>query len=220
MRKVTVIALIGLVLLFIPGVFASSVFRLTPGLNEVSIRIQNDCGTDLEEISLIVHEADLPDGITASLDARKIDAPDKKKSGDCLTVLFEVRETVPNGMYKIPLALKDKSGNSWNFTLTADVGRILPERYALKPNYPNPFNPETHIAYDLADAREHETLLIVYNALGRQVRTLVNKKQQGGRYSVCWDGKDNDGTPVPSGLYFYKLSSGSFSRMKKMMLIK
>jgi flagellar hook assembly protein FlgD len=82
-----------------------------------------------------------------------------------------------------------------------DKDQLLPNTYELKQNYPNPFNPMTTIAYALPQAsRIH---LNVYNLLGKQVRVLVDDIQMAGYKTVIWDGRDDRGMEVSSGIYFY-----------------
>ena len=94
----------------------------------------------------------------------------------------------------------------------------LPDTYALKQNYPNPFNPSTQIEFALASAG-HLSLQI-YDILGRNVKTLIDKDIEAGQYSIIWDGTNNSGQDVPSGAYFYKLTANSFVQTKKMLLIR
>jgi hypothetical protein len=89
----------------------------------------------------------------------------------------------------------------------------IPKKYDLKQNYPNPFNPITKINYELP--KDGFVKLTVYDILGREVRTLINEVKAAGYYSV-----DFDATSLSSGVYFYKLESGTFSDIKRMMLIK
>jgi hypothetical protein len=103
-------------------------------------------------------------------------------------------------------------------TLGALNIQTTPTEFALRQNFPNPFNPETTIKYDLADAGRVE--LRIYNMVGQVVRTLVNERQSAGRYSIRWDGKDDRGLSVSSGIYFYRLTSEKFSDVKKLMLLK
>lgn len=88
----------------------------------------------------------------------------------------------------------------------------------MKQNYPNPFNPVTTIEYYLP--KSAEVKISVYNILGQKVSTLVNEYQTAGLRRVIWDGKDERGNSVASGIYFYKLSVPEFSKTKKMLLIK
>jgi len=94
----------------------------------------------------------------------------------------------------------------------------LPQVYELQQNYPNPFNPSTVIYYTLPTATDVN--LVVYNTLGQKVKTLVSTAQTAGEHSVEWDGTDDNGNAVSSGVYFYKLTSPDYSATRKMMLIK
>ena len=99
------------------------------------------------------------------------------------------------------------------FTGIHQKGNEVPKNYSLSQNYPNPFNPSTIINYQLPKSGEVE--LIIYDALGRKMKTLVNEKQNAGSYQVEFDGSN-----FPSGVYFYKLQSGDYIQTKKMALIK
>lgn len=85
-------------------------------------------------------------------------------------------------------------------------------------NYPNPFNPNTTISYSLNS--ETQVKLEIYNVKGQKVKTLVNEKQERGEHSQSWDGIDNSGNPVSSGVYLYKLKTDYDETVKRMMLIK
>jgi len=94
-----------------------------------------------------------------------------------------------------------------------------PEVYALRNNYPNPFNPETTIKYQLPEAGD--VTLEVYNMLGQVVRTLVNQHQTAGRYAVQWDANNDNGQALSSGIYFYRVQvGGEFNDVRKMLLLK
>ena len=95
-----------------------------------------------------------------------------------------------------------------------------PEVYALENNYPNPFNPETTIRYQLPEAGE--VTLEVYNMLGQVVRTLVEREfQSAGRYLYKWDAADDNGRSLSSGVYFYRITAGrEFQSHKRMLLLK
>jgi hypothetical protein len=94
----------------------------------------------------------------------------------------------------------------------------VPGEFALHQNYPNPFNPETQIAFDLPQAGRVE--LTVYNVLGRRIVTLAGGTFEAGSHSVSWDGRDESGTSVSSGVYFYRLETPSGSVSRKMVLLK
>jgi len=100
-----------------------------------------------------------------------------------------------------------------------DINRgVIPNRYALFQNYPNPFNANTQITFSLSKAGH--TTLDVFNLLGQKVSTLVDEYLTAGTKIVGWDGRDDGGTPVPSGIYFYQLQSADFVERKKMVFLK
>jgi PKD repeat protein len=94
----------------------------------------------------------------------------------------------------------------------------IPEKIKLHQNYPNPFNPSTTIRYELPE-RSNVTIKI-YNLLGKEIVELVNEFQQAGFKIINWDGKDETGYPVNSGMYLYTIKSNNFSQTKKMLVIK
>ena len=103
------------------------------------------------------------------------------------------------------------------------LASLLPEKTALLPNYPNPFNPETWIPYDLAKAAD--VTLHIYAAEGTLIRTLALGHQVAGIYqsrsrAVYWDGKNEVGESVASGVYFYTLTTGDFTATRKMLIQK
>jgi hypothetical protein len=103
-------------------------------------------------------------------------------------------------------------------TLVTEDEEILPSRFELLQSYPNPFNNQTMIKYSLF--KRTEVSLVIYNVLGQKVRTLVNNERQSGDVSVTWDGKDESGKDLSSGIYFYQLRAGQFTQTKRMVLLK
>ena len=91
-------------------------------------------------------------------------------------------------------------------------------RDALIQNYPNPFNPTTTIVFSLAE--NNHVALAVYDVHGAVVRRLINEQRIAGNYRVVWDGRNDAGTSVSSGVYFYRLTAGRFHSTKKMVLLK
>jgi hypothetical protein len=90
----------------------------------------------------------------------------------------------------------------------------IPKSYALYQNYPNPFNPSTTIEFDIPE-RTNVKLVIIYDILGREVETLIDKELEPGKYKINFTA-----TNLPSGVYFYRLQAGNFIEQKKMILIK
>ncbi len=99
-----------------------------------------------------------------------------------------------------------------------DAVTLLPSTFNLYQNFPNPFNPETEIRYNLPKGTNIQ--LTVYNLLGQRIRTLVNEYQNAGHKSIHWDGKDEKGIEVASGIYFYLLKGGEYKQSKKMILLR
>lgn len=99
-----------------------------------------------------------------------------------------------------------------------DVISQIPEVYSLSQNYPNPFNPETAITYDLP--KSCYVQLTVYNVLGQKVKTIINQHQDAGCKMVYWNGKDDKGNKVASGVYFYRIETPKYSETRKMILMR
>jgi len=93
-----------------------------------------------------------------------------------------------------------------------------PETFTIAQNYPNPFNPATVI--DFSVPKKANVSIVVYDILGRAIRTLVDRPMQQGVHSVVWDGKDDAGNPVAAGVYVYRLATSGVVETKKMILIK
>ena len=88
----------------------------------------------------------------------------------------------------------------------------------LHGNAPNPFNPETAIRFDLAQAGQ--VRLEVFDALGQKIKTLVAESLSAGSHQVRWHSVNESGQPVSSGVYFYRLHAGDYTQMRRMLLIK
>jgi len=97
------------------------------------------------------------------------------------------------------------------------TGRTI-NKYFLKANYPNPFNPSTVIEYGIASTQN--VTLEIYNILGQRIKTLVSQQQKPGIYRVIWDGTDQFNRKVAAGIYLYHLSAGEFVETRKMILVK
>ncbi len=103
-------------------------------------------------------------------------------------------------------------------TAQQDLVAEIPETFGLEQNYPNPFNPVTTVDYQLP--KSSEVVLRIYSISGQVIKLLVDEKQQAGRYAIQWDGKDDRGLPVASGVYVYCLSAGDFVQVRKMILVR
>ncbi len=106
-------------------------------------------------------------------------------------------------------------------SITGDDTKVrLPQSVQLRQNYPNPFNPQTRIDYAVPEGKSREVDLAIYTMRGVHVKTLVSGIKAPGRYSVTWNGKDEGGRDVGSGIYFYRLRVGDIVKNAKMLLVK
>ena len=125
--------------------------------------------------------------------------------------------TPPSGMVQYRLKQIDNDGK-YNYSDIVEVNVETPTQFALEQNYPNPFNPTTTIKYSVPKIINHKSSIInlkIYDILGNEVATLVNENKAPGNYEVNFDGSN-----LSSGVYFYRLETGSFTSVKKLMLIK
>lgn len=107
----------------------------------------------------------------------------------------------------------------YEVALAVEVGEgRVPAVFELEQNYPNPFNPITAIRYSLR--RPSQVEITVFNVLGQEVRTLESGMQPAGSYETTWNGTDQAGSPVASGVYFYRIKAGDFTETRKMVLLK
>ena len=102
--------------------------------------------------------------------------------------------------------------------ITAINSGDIPVAFALGQNFPNPFNPTTTINFSIPESG-HVNIMI-YDILGRHVRTLVDKSHSAGNYSVMWDATDMNGSKISAGIYFYTIKAGNFLSTKRMLFIK
>ncbi|RKY44197.1 MAG: hypothetical protein DRP88_08535, partial [Candidatus Neomarinimicrobiota bacterium] len=123
--------------------------------------------------------------------------------------------TPPNDGYDLMPSFRDDIED-----ISAVAGKErLPEVFKVHQNYPNPFNPSTTIKFDLPE--DTRVSVVIYNILGNRVRTLVdNKMYRAGYHSLVWDGKDDNGNKVTSGIYIYRVQAGSRVSTRRMLLIK
>ena len=131
-------------------------------------------------------------------------------------------EDVPIGTYRYDLTAVYTTDESdaiiWEGgPVSADDPDVI-VRTALGTNFPNPFNPVTNISFALVQTEKVN--IDIYNVRGEKVKTLVNDEMERGHHSVIWNGRDNSGKNVASGVYFYKMKAGRYTSTKKMILMK
>ncbi len=103
-------------------------------------------------------------------------------------------------------------------TSVDEINTEIPKEFSLSQNYPNPFNPATTIEYNLPKAEKVK--LIVYDILGREVASLVDADQNAGEYKIQWNGRNDFGSTVASGIYLYSFEAGNYHSVKKMIYLK
>ncbi|NOZ62496.1 MAG: T9SS type A sorting domain-containing protein [Calditrichaeota bacterium] len=145
-------------------------------------------------------------------------------------VYFKFAAKVDNGEIATNLNLANLIMNEGRIAVTIEnetvsLNPTLPQKYGLKQNYPNPFNPSTMISFNLS--RQANVKISVFDVSGKEVRVLVNEKTQPGYHHIEWDGRNNFGEKVASGVYFYRMQineangkTAPFSDVKKMILMK
>jgi hypothetical protein len=122
--------------------------------------------------------------------------------------------------YRIADVSLDGAETMHDFVATATplTSSGMPTEYWLAQNYPNPFNADTHIEFKLAEPGH--TTLKIYNTMGQLVRTLVDRDMEANHHKVLWNGRNDSGQMVASGIYFYRLASGRFAETKKMSFLR
>jgi len=157
-------------------------------------------------------------------DAAHVAAEVVSKQGDVSTVDFGARLAgrqrleVPGlaGAAQVRIVATSDYDPGRQASSTLDIAALAPAQFELRQNVPNPFNPTTTIAFTIPTSGAVH--LAVYDVRGRRVRTLVREAREAGAYQVEWDGRDERGLRVGSGVYFYKLDARDVSQVRKMVL--
>ncbi len=137
----------------------------------------------------------------------------------------------PATMYWVAIQVFDNAGNSsvpsniagaesgFEFEADADDDDdLLPDDFLLEQNYPNPFNPQTTIGFNMP--QRSQVKLIIYNVLGQEITTLIDRTLEAGTHHIIWNGTDQSGRPVASGMYAYRIVAEDFHAVRKMILMK
>jgi len=143
--------------------------------------------------------------------------------------IYTDAQVVPGDTYYYKLTAVDLSGNESDpsnevfatagvLTVVNDDGENTVNNFDLKQNYPNPFNPTTTIEYSIP--QQSSVSLTIYNISGQEVRRLVSEFKEPGTYKAEWDGKDNNGRAVSSGVYFYQMIAGGYKGVKRSVFRK
>ena len=134
------------------------------------------------------------------------------------TNIFMIKEMIINNEEYL---IVDNQGSMevWSLNITQSVEEELPKPKFTLSNYPNPFNPETNIVFNILE--ESKVELVIYNIKGQKIRSLLNDQITSGEHSIIWNGEDDSGKKVSSGVYLYKLQvNGKTEAVKKCLLLK
>ena len=143
-----------------------------------------------------------------------------KAKGLAGVMIWEITQDIAGGQQPLMEAV----GLSMSGTSAVALSRgVEPGGFSLDCNYPNPFNPSTTIRYTIGSLRDAATTrvnLAIYDILGRKVRSLLEGSGQAGSYEVVWDGTDDGGMPVSSGMYIYRIVAGNFAASRSLVLLR
>jgi hypothetical protein len=165
------------------------------GLSEINILASNNATITVPPFTIGTREP-------VVVIAEKID------QGHSATVVLETKDVVGNTTQCDPVY--------------QTISAVIPEGFALKQNFPNPFNPTTSIHFDVAagNGGAVNVSLRIYDITGREIKTLVNEAMQPGKYSAEWDATNNRGDTVAGGIYIYRMVAGDFVATRKLVLLK
>ena len=189
----------------------------------------------MDEIQNLIDEGDLKQGQGKSLLVKLQSALTQMGAGDVAAAITQLQVfiTQVDGFIKSRLLAREE-GEPLIVASNAIIDQlsclpkhgitdqqeelVQPTTFALKQNYPNPFNPETRISFALPEAGEVE--LSIYNLQGQIVRKLISQQVNAGHHEVIWNGKDEAGQILPSGVYLHKLKVNGFEETRKMTFMK
>ena len=152
--------------------------------------------------------------------AVKVDGQGASGEGALVYLVFKTHGTPAAADFQVSESVLIGMDGNLDAPARVDIGdlRPLPGSFGLDRNMPNPFNPATVIGYQLPEAGR--VRLAVYNLLGQEVRALVDERREAGSFTAAWDGTDNLGRQVASGVYLYRMQAGDFTATRRMLLLK
>jgi len=177
--------------------------------NTIELSVTNTATVDAGNVTVEVQSA--PQWLKFTNSKTEISSL-KSREAATASFSFSVDKSAPvNKPQTLNFTISSPTGEKWTKEIVIQVS--APEKFELFQNYPNPFNPSTTIEYALPKAGN--VTLKIYDAIGKEVATLVNEMQEAGYYSARFDA-----SKLSSGMYIYKLTSDKFKEVKKMMLMK
>ena len=155
---------------------------------------------------------DIGNNVLWFIDMQNGDSYDLHQTG-FLTLSIGLGSDQFSNKYKLIYGDEDEAAS-----LVKDIVALIPKEFSLGHNYPNPFNPSTTIPFTISEPGL--AVVTIYDISGREIRQILNESLRSGFYSTIWDGKNSNGVPVSSGVYYYGLKTKTFNSFKKMILIK
>jgi hypothetical protein len=182
--------------------------------NTIALSIQNNSSLEAKGVSVAFNK--LPSWLDFKASSVTIKSISANASEDA-EFTFSVDKKAPVGRdTTLTATITTTDGQSWTKDIKISIG--APKDYKLYNNFPNPFNPSTKIAFELPMASH--VRLIIYDVVGREVTQVADADYPSGYTELTWNGLNKNGSLVSSGVYFYRVSTDSWSRVKKMMVLK
>ncbi len=190
--------------------------------NTISLSVQNNSSTAAKNVSVTFNE--VPSWVEFKSKSAVIKAIAADSAGDA-EFMFDVDRKAPVGKdTTLTATITNADGQAWTKHIKITVG--APTTYKLYNNYPNPFNPSTKIAFELP--KNSHVKLVIYDIVGREVAQVADADYPAGYTELTWNGTNNHGTIVSSGVYFYRISaehlddptSREWNKVMKMLMIK
>jgi len=182
--------------------------------NTISLSIQNNSMIEAKNVSVAFNN--LPTWLEFKSKSATITSISPDSSGDAEFV-FDVDKKAPVGKdTTLTATIKASDGQMWTKGIKVMVS--APTDYKLYNNFPNPFNPSTKIAFELPKASHVK--LTIYDIVGREVAQVADADYPAGYTELTWKGTNQNGTMVSSGVYFYRISTDRWSKVKKMLMLK
>ena len=194
------------------------VIMLDEGTNEIAISVVNSLNRDITGLTIEADSHEMPAWLTVGSTLRPIGVEQGELGNEQLVLTLMIDTAPEHAETPVSFTLMDTDGDSWTFDVHVSVRSGTPSNDALFGNYPNPFNPSTTIRYSLGTSGHAE--LAVFNSLGQKIRTLADGPQAAGVHTVQWNGCNGSGQHVSSGVYFYRLRSGTYVKTMKMVLFE
>ncbi len=198
--------------------YSQTTYQVEPGIkgNKIILTIENS-STLLSTSALGIAETNLSEFIDIKDNLINVSSIEKSSEKE-VEIEFDVLTDAPiNKLDTLHFVLSNVKGESWSKEIILEY--TPPKEFVLNQNYPNPFNPTTTIKYSIPEiATLNATTVVslkIYDILGQEVATLVNKNQKAGNYEVVFNASN-----LTSGTYFYRITAGDFSKTMKLILLK